>query len=629
MEASQSPSRTLADVLRQIDTHAADALHCHLRKLRCLRQARLAFRQFRDITDGSVQEAHVLVTEDAARQHNAGTLPNFSRWPRLKTVNVIIQPTNVDGSDFNDLLLLPFTREQPATRERITTLTMQLKNYCEVSRVEASIASVAHWLPSLEVLKVQDVMLLFDGIEQESMFRELATLRNLRSLELSDCRGLEHVELLAGSLQELNVDMRGGDRTGQLSSEAVESLARLQQLTFLKFAKCVTPSLDELAEEEGSVVGGRGMQLLLSNLPPSLKTLELDWSTVDSPPLQLATELKLELRNRTCTRLWLGSEYSFPVYSLQLARVAALLLSGCLQVQLQELSLHQLLLLPEEGEQFPELSESGPLRKLLRCGARSGASSGTEVRMCVNVLQASAPSHVLAWMALLGKPWTLKLTGVRQDLIKLKLRGVDGAPGLEAAQPDTPAAAAPSALPEAPSAADMAACVLGRLKGTRFNSRFLLLQGPAVSVMLWQPQTLVPFLEGVQRHAVAGDGSNPASHRELLRSYKTLPPFSGTRAAVLLECIREKAAVAVAAGIAIGAVSYEPDALQVLPVQATGGREGGHSAHAVVVSAMQQELQAMWDNEAARRRAGEQEWLRQLLGVWSELKPWLTTCGWL
>ncbi|GFR40125.1 hypothetical protein Agub_g680, partial [Astrephomene gubernaculifera] len=58
-----------------------------------------------------------------------------------------------------------------------------------------------------------------------------------------------------------------------------------------------------------------------------------------------------------------------------------------------------------------------------------------------------------------------------------------------------------------------------------------------------------------------------------------------------------------------------PGALQVEPVKCTSSA----CPTSCFLAALEQELQALWDDQAARRREGEREWLRRVLELWDQL----------
>ncbi|GFR49557.1 hypothetical protein Agub_g11603 [Astrephomene gubernaculifera] len=467
-----------------------------------------------------------------------------------------------------------------------------------------------------------------------------------------------------------------------LSQAAVAAISQLHKLRKLTFYDCgpllahVDGSSDDANEEADEEDDGAdpwppsSLAWLLERLPPSLETLTLHSAPGSKGFYQY--DMNFLFQDRACKSLAVKFHDMYGQderYSQLLASLHPLVeqLTACNTPRL--LPLGRLLVnqvhIPH-GVTLATGRELQPLRLLMSLAAA----------VEVETLQVDEGAEVLSAVQALGKPQELKLTarGALRDMEyvrdannrgwwtgRLVLRGPQhavalAAPAAEAADPTAAAAAVAAAASDAlptdplsglllpvpspeqpcscPSAQEMAWMVLHRLTfgadesrrqmactaetllyGSCYAPNKLLLQGSSIGVMLQVRAAFHAFLAQIEEEA----RSRARSMTRHIFAYQELPAAAGIPA-VLLICEDVQGAVdaVVAAVAAAAAAGQDPSALQVERVRGSTSRLRPAGC-AAFLKALQEELQALWDDVAARRRVGEREWLRQLLEVWEQL----------
>ncbi|GFR43814.1 hypothetical protein Agub_g4940 [Astrephomene gubernaculifera] len=372
MESRSSPHAqvTFVDVLRVLDMATADALFKHLESYDWLREARLAFKELRNIIDGSLKTLKFELDMQSDVVWKAGAMPSLSRWNRCSEIfmTVYAGDPDLDEMDLATQLLLPFASEQLSTRQRIKGLRIELGDP-DGKHAEAAIARLVFWLPALQQLDVIGLghAMSYDPLQQQLMYRALATLPDLNILRLPSYRGVEHIGVLAASLKLLDIDVEGGEDSDMdsedgdpekdcsMSKEAMAGVSQLTRLTQLDLRKCGPPLVpvnsrdrnnaganNAAAAADAGHAGGDGgtakdpiggLPQLLDSLPPSLESLFLKWDGFVGQDLDF--NMTFELQDGVCKALQVLNHDGW-VLAENLAPLAPLL-RAC-RVELQGLS---------------------------------------------------------------------------------------------------------------------------------------------------------------------------------------------------------------------------------------------------------------------------------------------------
>ncbi|GFR48043.1 hypothetical protein Agub_g9876 [Astrephomene gubernaculifera] len=726
----------IADVLRQLDTSAADCLSEYLLEYGCLKEARLAFRVLRDVIDSSVKATTLLVASDSVELWQTGRAPSLARWPRCYDVRVTVAPSG--DEDVSTMLHLPFSSEAPKIRQRITHLTCSLSENGDGYCAAAAAASLTLWLPALRVLNLVGLSpaLSDTPLQQLHMFRALGTLRNLEELYVPCCKGLQHVGLLADSLTRLVVDKYLYSSGGVLDAAAVSGISQLHKLKHLSLAKCrpyLVSGISTPADNEGvddAECQLNGTYHLISSLPPSCTELQLWWADFDEGWLTCDVDLLFDA-DRTCTTLTLaaGEEGFFDAADV-IPDVLRLLAFQCLKVQLRELFISRMIVPP--GATSPSGPELQPLRTLIAASRQASvrwlrAGNAGELLAAIDVV--GKPRFVQLFRQQLevehGKPYALELElrkwdqpvtelaeadataaerrvaeagvtkAVREgaaevsgagavdttvaveamaaEAVEAKVKEMDAEwdaeteawfaalsavlndPGAarakveedlealvaeEKAAVEAAASASCAPLAAVPPAAEVAASALRRLRQGPLTSRFLLLTGAPGTDSFVRLLSKVVDMAVTHIRRKVGNEWGAEGNRRLVASQR-LPG-----GAVLLQCGEARDAsgmlevVVAALAKAYGVAKQAKQAKHAKQASGGGSSAGGQQpplqvvrvncapvsyrdppkrAANLFIDALELELQALWDNESARRRVGEREWLRQLVGLWEQL----------
>ncbi|KAG2497268.1 hypothetical protein HYH03_004852 [Edaphochlamys debaryana] len=608
---------------------------------------RLACKGLRELVDAQAEKLRLHL----GRAIDPGTVAThcqggrwMQRWPSLRNVGLVLS----SGPDLPAPLLpaclpLPFAAAPFEARKRIKALSITCEGGSTITVPGATLLALLLALPELETLELD--CSVGGNAREEVEFADLqlassalSSLPRLTSLTVGT--GWEWLSCIGPSLAAhlthlvVKVDRAAANAPGSttaVATSAISQLSALQELT--------------LALDAGSGSRFAGLGQLTAALPRSLRRftvtdLALVHTSSPAPPDPLAT-VTASLHDGTITELTIGLDADDSYFSVEmLGKFLANAFPEHSVGRLVPLNPLQLGSSPPDDEQLAKLlSLCGETRLPVVC-----MTAGSTAAAALAVAQALGMPDVLTW-AVAGASATVQLRRPGGGQAAAASAGSGRGGGGSKKQRPAPSLAAPSA-------AVVLERVLERVRSGPLADAptELLLRGPFVAGLVENPRALRTWvrcdLPALMRQSCAepadpvpelcalllrsarcgsgpGGGAEPPAAQPdpapAVLSYRLLPAAD----AVVLTC-----STAAAAAAALDAARRLAEATR------GGGGKGAvlqaHLGRCAFATAVEQELQAMWDGEGAAGpgvAAGEEgeegsalDRLRWLLGAWEGLR---------
>ncbi|KXZ49963.1 hypothetical protein GPECTOR_18g120 [Gonium pectorale] len=261
-----------------------------------LKHLRLTCRELRRLVDDNVSELELTVRQQDHELWSTGQLPSLERWPACTGVRLRLQPVHDGGgiSDNHDdghlavLACVPFIKLALQQRQRISRLILMWVGRTPHAAWQAEVAvlALASLLPGLQDLDLWFAGMSYQPLQQQLMFKSLASMTQLQKLTLPSGRNLEHLGPLAGRLRKLSLEMKDPDADG-VSPKGAACLSQLHGLE--EFDVSVMGDFD-MPFPVGSLVDVAVLRLLLDHVPTSVHTFTYAYSTSSYGDVRITLE---------------------------------------------------------------------------------------------------------------------------------------------------------------------------------------------------------------------------------------------------------------------------------------------------------------------------------------------------